>query len=100
VEQPHIEDRGMETPTHTESSRDGRNHTKEASMLLHDARANVGAATSQCRQRNSPQRYTSYMDLMSRCVENDPSYLKEEVKQPVWVDSMVEEYDSIARRIV
>ena len=49
VEQPHAEDRGVETPTHAESSRDGRKHIREAGRLLHDMRENVGAPTSQRR---------------------------------------------------
>ena len=35
------------------------------------------------------------MDLMSRCFEIKPSSFEETVQQLVWVDSMVEEYDSI-----
>jgi len=35
------------------------------------------------------------MALVGECVETEPSSLKEAVQQPVWVDAMVEEYDSI-----
>ena len=73
----------METPTHAESSRDGRKCTKEADMLLHDARENVGAPTSQHRHRMSSKRYTGYMALMSGGVETDPSSFEEAVHQPV-----------------
>ena len=55
------------------------------------------AYTSQHRQRRSPERYTGYMALMSESVEIKPSSLEEAVQQPVWVDAMVEEYDSIFR---
>ena len=88
----------METPTHAKNSRDGRNHTGEADKLLHDARENVGAPTSQRRQRRSPEWYTGYMALMSESIEIEPSSFEEEVKQPVWVDAMVEEYESIIRK--
>ena len=45
MEQPHVEEKGVETPTHVESSRDGRRRTKEADRLLNDARENVGPPT-------------------------------------------------------
>ena len=37
------------------------------------------------------------MALMRKCIMTQPSYFKEEVKEPTWVDAMVEEYDSIVR---
>eukprot|EP00253_Pinus_taeda_P033140 PITA_33140 len=40
------------------------------------------------------------MALMSGCVETKPSSFEEAVQQPVWVDPMVEEYDSIVRNNV
>jgi len=95
VEKPHAEDLGVETSTKVESSRDGRKHTREVEMLLHDAWDNVEAPRSQRRQRRSPKRYIGYMAFMSGCVEIEPSSFKEVVQQPIWVDSMVEDYDSI-----
>jgi len=40
------------------------------------------------------------MSLMSKSVEIEPSSFEEAVKQLVWVDAMVEEYDSIIRNSV
>ena len=60
-----------------------------------DVRENVGEPSSQHRQRRSPKRYTGYMALVGECVETEPSSFEEAVQQPVWVDVMVEEYDSI-----
>eukprot|EP00253_Pinus_taeda_P028381 PITA_28381 len=100
VEQPHEEDPGVETSTQAESSKEGRKRTKEVDKLLDDARVNVGAPTSQHRQRRSPKRYTGYMDFMGECVVTEPSSFKEAVQQLVWVDAMVEEYDSIVRNSV
>ena len=60
-----------------------------------DARKNVGQPSSQCRQRRSLEQYTGYMALVGECVESEPSSFEEVVQQPVWVDAMVEEYDSI-----
>ena len=34
---------------------------------------------------------------MSESVETEPSSFEEEAQQPVWVDAMVEEFDSILR---
>jgi len=51
----------VEAPTHAEESRDGRKCTREADILMHDARENVGAPTSQCRQRRSLDWYIGYM---------------------------------------
>jgi len=37
---------------------------------------------------------------MSRCVETEPSSFEEAMQQLVWVDAMVEEYDSIVHNSV
>ena len=37
------------------------------------------------------------MALMSECIVTEPSSFEEAVKQSIWVDAMVEEYDSIMR---
>ena len=95
AEQPHEEVPRVETSTQAESSRDGRKRTREVDKLLEDVRENVGAPSSQCRQRRSPERYTGYMALAGECVETEPSSFEEAVQQPIWVDAMVEEYDSI-----
>ena len=63
----------METSTQAESSREGRKHTREADRLLDDARENVGASSSQRRQRSSPERYIGYMEPMGGCVVTEPS---------------------------
>lgn len=55
----------------------------------------MGQTSSECKQRRSAQWYIAYMALVGECVETEPSSFKEAVKQPVWVDAMVEEYDSI-----
>ena len=46
VEQPHVDDPGVETCTHAESSRDGRKCSREADRLMMDARENVGQPSS------------------------------------------------------
>ena len=69
----------------------------EAERLAQDAEKVVGSPTAQRRQRQSPDRYTGYMALMIKCVVTEPSSFEEAVEDPAWVDSMVEEYDSIVR---
>ena len=73
LEKPHAKDLGMETSAQEKSSREGRKRTREADRLLDDARENVGAPSSQRRQRRSPERYTGYMELMGACVVTEPS---------------------------
>ena len=58
------------------------------------------APSSQRRQRRSPERYTGYMALVGECVETKPSSFEEAVQRPIWVDAMVEEYDSIVHNNV
>ena len=48
----------------------------------------------------SQDQYTGYMATMSESVEVEPSSFEEAVQQPVWVDAMVEEYDSIIKNSV
>ena len=40
------------------------------------------------------------MALAGECVETEPSSFEEAVQQLIWVDAMVEEYDSIVRNSV
>ena len=92
MEQTHAEEQRVETPTHVETSRDGRKRTREVDRLMHDAKKNVGAPTSQHRQGKSPDRYIGYIPRVSESIEVEPSSFEEAVQQPVWVDAMVEEY--------
>jgi len=90
----------VETSTQVESSRDGWKRTREADRLLLDARENVGEPSSQHRQRRSLDRYTGYMALVGECIETKPSSFEEAMQQTIWVDAMVEEYDSIVWKSV
>lgn len=100
MDQPHVEDPVVETTTPGESSRDGQKRSREADRLMLDVRENMGQPSSQRRQRISLERYTGYMDLVGECVATETSSFQEAVKQPVWVDAMVEEYDSIIQNNV
>ena len=87
----------MEETTHAAPTIRGRKRTTEAERLAQDAEKVVGPPTTQRRQRQSPNRYTRYMALVRKCVVTEPSSFKEVVEDPTWVDTMVEEYDSIVR---
>ena len=97
VDQPQEEVHGVEESTRVAPTIRGRKRTTEAERLAQDAERIVGAPTSQCRQRQSPDRYTGYMALMSKCIMIEPSSFEEAMEDPAWVDAMVEEYDSIVR---
>ena len=59
VDQPQEEDHGVEESTHAEPNiRTGRRRTTKAERLKLDVAQNVGAPTSQRRQRQSPNRFT------------------------------------------
>ena len=79
VEQPHVEDTGVETSKHAETSKDGQKHSREADRFILDAWENVGQPSSQRRQRRSPEWYTGYMALVGECVESKPSSFEEAV---------------------
>ena len=57
----------------------------------------MGAPSSQRTKRRSLERCTVYMALMKKLIETKPSSFEEVVSQPVWVDAMVEEYESIMK---
>jgi hypothetical protein len=98
VDQPHEEVHGVEEATHADPSIiNGRKCTMKVDRLRLDVAQNVGAPTSERRQRQPPNRFTRYMDLMRKCIMNEPSSFQEAVQDPTWVDAMVEEYDSIVK---
>jgi hypothetical protein len=74
VDQPHEEVHGVEETTQAEPSiRNGRNHTTEADRLRLDVAQNVGAPTSERKQRQSLDRFVGYMALMRKCIVTEPS---------------------------
>ena len=60
----------------------------------------MGYPSNLPKQRRSPERYTSYMALLTELIKIEQSYFEEEVEQPVWVDEMLEEYESITKNCV
>ena len=78
----------MEETTQAAPTIRGRKHTTEAERLAQDAEKVVGPPTAQCRQRQSPDRYTRYMALVRKCVVTEPSSFEEAMEDPTWVDAM------------
>lgn len=100
VEKPQIEEQRVERTTQVEPSREGKKRTRESGRLLQDVRENVGVPLNFPKQRRSPDRYTSYMALVIDLVDIEPSSFKETIEKPVWVDLMVEKYESIVNNSV
>jgi hypothetical protein len=98
VDQPREEVHGVEESTQADPSIiNGRKCTTEDDRLRLDVAQNVGAPTSQRRYRLYPDRFTGYMDLVSKCIVTEPYSFQEEVQDPTWVDAMMEDYDSIVK---
>ena len=98
VDYPQGEDHREEESTHAKPKiRTGRRRTTKSERLKLDAAQNVAIPTSQHRKRQSPDRFTRHMALMSKSIVKNPSSFEEVVQEPTWADAMVEEYDSIVR---
>eukprot|EP00253_Pinus_taeda_P032833 PITA_32833 len=97
VDQPQDEVHGVEETTQAAPTIRGRKRLIKAERLAQDAEKVVGPPIAQRRQRQSPDQYTAYMALMSKCVVTKPSSFEEAMEDHAWVHAMVEEYDSIVR---
>ena len=64
-------------------------------MLVQEAQEQVQALNSSHKQGISPGKYTRYMVLMLELIDYEPSSFEEVVSQQEWVDTMVDEYDSV-----
>jgi hypothetical protein len=52
------------------------------------------------RQSKKPKPFSSYMALMYDLVEKEPTFFEESIQKKEWVDSMIEEYQSIVKNNV
>jgi hypothetical protein len=68
-------------------------------QILRDAREHVEPPRTTFRER-SPQKFPTYMALMTNIIDLEPSIFEEATIQHVWRDSMVEEHNSIMRNDV
>ena len=69
--------------------------SKDVRQTLRDAEEFVGAPTAEKRQRTQPDRYQALVAQVE-----EPSSFQEVVQHQVWVDAMVEEYNSIMTKDV
>jgi len=60
----------------------------------------VDAPSNRRKKRRSSNQYTGYMDLLIELVETKSSSFDKAVEKPIWVDAMVEEYESIVNNSV
>ena len=67
--------------------------------ILQDAKKH-GAPASTFRESKRPHRYSSYVVQMTQISTAKPSSFEEAVKQQVWKDAMMEEYQSILKNDV
>src|SRR5699024_4707251 len=88
VDQPQKEVHGVEETTHATLTIRGRKRTTKAQRLARDAEKVVGPPTTEHRQRQSPDRYTRYMALVSKCFMTEVSSFEEAVEEPARVDAM------------
>jgi hypothetical protein len=49
---------------------------------------------SSSRESKRPHKFSSYVALMSKIIDSEPSTYEEAAKQQVWKDAMMEEYQS------
>ena len=52
------------------------------------------------RERKIPQRFSSYVALMSHIIDSEPTTYEDASRHQVWKDAMVEEYQSIMKNDV
>jgi hypothetical protein len=59
-----------------------------------------GAREGTMRQSKKPKPFSSYMALMCDLIEKEPTCFEEAILKKKWVDSMIEEYQSIKKNDV
>eukprot|EP01018_Ginkgo_biloba_P023326 Gb_30542 [translate_table: standard] len=69
-------------------------------QTLKEAKEHVESPKRVVRESKAPERFCSYMALVSSISESEPSTFEEAIDQKVWRDAMVEEYNSIMKNDV
>jgi hypothetical protein len=67
---------------------------------LKEAQGSVGNPRKAVRESKPPERFCSYLAMVSNISESEPSTFEEVADQQVWKDAMVEEYNSIMKNDV
>ena len=70
-----------------------------AHELLQEAEK-YGALDETFRESKKPKTYSSYVALLSDIIDAEPTSYEEAIKKQVWLDAMVEEYNSIMKNEV
>jgi hypothetical protein len=68
--------------------------------ILSDAQGSVGNPKEAVRESKPPERFCSYIAMVSNIRESEPSTFEEATSRQVWRDAMMEEYNSIMKNDV
>jgi hypothetical protein len=68
--------------------------------ILSDAQGSVGNPKEAVRESKPPERFCSYIAMVSSIRESEPSTFEEATSRQVWRDAMMEEYNSIMKNDV
>jgi hypothetical protein len=68
--------------------------------ILRDAQDSVGNPKQEMRERKPPEKFCSYIAMVSSIRESKPSTFEEATSRQVWRDAMMEEYNSIMKKDV
>jgi hypothetical protein len=67
---------------------------------LRDAQGSVGNPKQAMRESKPPEKFCSYIAMVSSIRESEPSTFEEATSRQVWRDAMMEEYNSIMKNDV
>jgi hypothetical protein len=87
-----------ESPPHGATSE--KRKPKWLQDTLKEAQGSVGNPRQAVRESKPPERFCSYLAMVSNIRESEPSTFEEAAGQQVWKDAMVEEYNSIMKNDV
>jgi hypothetical protein len=90
-------EQGESPPLDTTSE---RKNPKWLRDILSDAQGSVGNPKEAVRESKPPERFCSYIAMVSSIRESEPSTFEEATSRQVWRDAMMEEYNSIMKNDV
>jgi hypothetical protein len=90
-------EQGDSPPLNTTSE---RRKSKWLQDILRDAQVSMGNPKHVVRESKPPERFCSYIAMVSSIRESEPSTFEEATSRQVWRDAMMEEYNSIMKNDV
>jgi hypothetical protein len=90
-------EQGDSPPLNTTSE---RRKPKWLQDILRDAQVSMGNPKHVVRESKPPERFCSYIAMVSSIRESEPSTFEEATSRQVWRDAMMEEYNSIMKNDV